>query len=418
MTPDPVPDETAMAVRLPALRAELGLAAGPDGEVTTLDEAARALPGVSAGALRAAFLRLSAARLRPQLPALRALLQDAQRALDSAQPEAALARWLAQVTGGQATVRSSWGDLVASEGDAPPGAEQYEVPLAFERRPVGTLHLQAAPGWGDLAALIADLLRLARLQAAAAGAARRRVGERQFETLLSGEPGAFAPGTRAVLAALRLTGPPARSARMREGREQQLDVLCSVGEGYFYRRNLTCLTTVRGELALWLWFTRDPQGEAAGLHAALLNATPRDFRLGVSQPHPDAALVRRALRQAEQALDEARGARSAVTFEHLDPLQSVLDSAARHALSEQLRARLLTTDPDGKLELTLRTYLAHSGSLAELAGTLNVHLNTLRYRLRRLEGVLGGPLSDPAVVTRAYLAFHATGTSGALRSTS
>ncbi|WP_189065078.1 PucR family transcriptional regulator [Deinococcus seoulensis] len=397
-----------MTVTLAALREALGLShTAGDEVVLDVEAAVRAVPDVPAADVRAAFTRLQADTLRPHLPGLRALLDGAQRALNHPQPEAALARWLAGVTGGEVTVRASWGDVVAHAGHAPDGAELTEVPLAFERRPVGTLHLRADPGWADLAALIAELLRLARLQAAAAGAARRRVGERQFEALLSGDAAQLPPGEGFTVAALRLDGPPPRSARAREARTAQLDVLCSVGEGFFYRRGLTSLTAVRAQgdsdVSVWLWPAADPAG-AAGLHEALLNATAAPFRLGVSRPHADPGAVGAALREAAQALAHA-GPRGSATFTQPDPLRPLLDSPERAAHAADWQARLRAGDPDGKLAATLRAYLGHTGSLAVLADEMNLHLNTLRYRLKRIEELLGGQLGDPAFVARVYLAF-------------
>ncbi|GHF54888.1 hypothetical protein HNQ07_003453 [Deinococcus metalli] len=393
-------------LRLNALRAELHLpAAEPDVLLDDLAAAGPLLPDVPEARWRAAAVRLMARSLRPHLADVAAVLADLRSALGAPDPEADLARWLADVTGGRATVRSSWGDVVAQAGE--PGPVTVTQRLEFERRPVGTLHLEVEGGWEALGVLVADVLRLARLQSAAAGAARRRVGERQFEALLAGDASGLPGGQTTVLAALRLNRPLPRGARAREAHVQQLDVLCSVGEGYFHRRDLTCLTTVRGDVALWLWPGRAPQREARGLHTALLNATVLDFRLGVSQPQTGFGHVPGALRQAVQALDEVTQARGMASFEQLDPLHAVLDSGALHALSEQLRTRLTLADPDGRLEDTLRQYLAHAGTLGELAAGMNVHLNTLRYRLRRVEEALGGSLNEPAFLARVYLAFHA-----------
>ncbi|GAA0516597.1 PucR family transcriptional regulator [Deinococcus depolymerans] len=397
-----------MTVTLAAVREALGLSpTAGDERIGDAEAAVRALPDIPAADVRAAFARRQANLLQPHLPGLRALLDGAQRALNHPQPEVPLARWLAGVTGGEVTVRASWGDVVAHAGHAPDGAELTEVPLAFERRPVGTLQLRAAPGWADLAALIAELLRLARLQAAAAGAARRRVGERQFEALLAGDATQLPPGEGFTVAALRLDGPPPRSARTREARTAQLDVLCSVGEGFFYRRGLTCLTAVRAQgdhdMSVWLWPAADPVS-AAGLHEALLNATTAPFRLGVSRAHAGAVAAPDALREAAQALTLAP-ARGAATFTQTDPLRPLLNSPERAAHAADWQARLHAGDPEGKLADTLRAYLTHRGSLNDLARSLNVHVNTLRYRLRRAEELLGGALTEPAFVARLYLAF-------------
>lgn len=398
---------THAVLSLNEVRAELGLApVTPDVPVPDLSAAPMLLPDVPAAECRAAYLRVLARTLRPHLPALAELLGDLHGTLTAPQPEADMARWLATVTGGRATVRSSWGDVVAQAGE--PGPVTVMQRLEYDRRPVGILTLEVDSGWEALATLVGDLVRLARLQSAAAGAARRRVGERQFETLLAGDTSGMPGGQTTVLAALRLGTALPRAARAREAHIQQLDVLCSVGEGYFHRRELSCLTTVRGDLALWLWPGRAPEREMRGLHAALLTATAVDFRLGVSQPQAGFGTVQTALRQAVQALDGVQEARSMAAFEHVDPLRAVLDSGALHPLAEQFRTRLARADPDGRLEDTLRQYLAHSGSLGDLATRLHIHLNTLRYRLRRIEEALDGTLSDPAFVARAYLAFQTT----------
>ncbi|WP_051935519.1 CdaR family transcriptional regulator [Deinococcus sp. YIM 77859] len=395
-------------VKLNSLREALGLPpVTPDWELPSFGAAAAQLSAVPPARWRPAFARLLAQELQPHLSGLSELLGDLNSVVGRSPAEHHIVQWLAEVTGGRATLRSSWGDVVAQQGS--PGAARMAQRLIYEGRLVGSLELEASAHWQPLVQLVAEQARLARLQAAAAGAARRRVGERQFEALLAGDHSGMPESGPCVLAALRLDRPMPRAGRAREAYIHRLDVLCSVGEGYFHRRHLTCLTTVRGDKALWLWQSRDAEREARGLHTALLNATEEGLRLGISGTQPSSREVNAALRQALQALDEVRAPRGMVSFQRLDPLQALLDSEALHALSEQVRGRLRAEDEGGKLEDTLRQYLVHRGSLAELAGLLNLHVNTLRYRLRRIEEVLGGELSEPAFVARLYLAFHAAG---------
>lgn len=399
-------------VHLNALREALGLPpVTPDEALPGFEAASSRLPGIPAARWRPAYARLLALELRPQLPALLELLADAERGLHGPHAERELVGWLAAVTGGEAAIRSSWGDLVARQGEG--SGVRLEQRLVYEGRPVGSLELHADPAWEPLFRLVAELARLARLQSAAAGAARRRVGERHFEQLLAGDASAAQEGGPWLLAALRLDRPLPRNARAREMHIHRLDVLCAVGEGYLQGHvpegGQGCLTTVRGDTALWLWPARDPEGEARGLHTALLNATDQPFRLGVSGPLPGQGEAPAALRQALRALDEVREARGLAFFQRLDPLQALLDSPALAALAEQLRGRLRAADEGGRLEDTLRQYLGHRGSLASLAATLNLHVNTLRYRLRRIEELLGGELSEPAFLARLYLAFHSGG---------
>ncbi|CAM2775029.1 hypothetical protein DERA104750_02150 [Deinococcus radiodurans] len=94
-------------------------------------------------------------------------------------------------------------------------------------------------------------------------------------------------------------------------------------------------------------------------------------------------------------------------FGELDPLYALLTGGALDTLRSQTLARLAALGDDGRTEATLRAYLAHRGTLNELAARQHVHVNTLRYRLRRAEEVLGGSLTDPALLARLYLAFGA-----------
>lgn len=72
--------------------------------------------------------------------------------------------------------------------------------------------------------------------------------------------------------------------------------------------------------------------------------------------------------------------------------QALIDRLARLHLSEMAnfpprqRERLIDT---------LRTWLVSRGTAAGIAEELNIHPQTVRYRMRQLEGILGDRLSDP-----------------------
>jgi DNA-binding PucR family transcriptional regulator len=75
----------------------------------------------------------------------------------------------------------------------------------------------------------------------------------------------------------------------------------------------------------------------------------------------------------------------------------------------RLRALL---DYDRKHSASLRdsveTYLREHGDVRDAAAALRVHPNTLRYRLRRVEDILGMNLDDPAdrLLLQIQLALH------------
>ena len=56
---------------------------------------------------------------------------------------------------------------------------------------------------------------------------------------------------------------------------------------------------------------------------------------------------------------------------------------------------------------TLRSYFDHQLDVAACAKALNLHPNSLRYRLTRIEERLGRPLRAPATIADLYLALRA-----------
>jgi len=118
-------------------------------------------------------------------------------------------------------------------------------------------------------------------------------------------------------------------------------------------------------------------------------------------------------RQAEQALSVARR-RGRVFVEH-DRLASgsvlplLADDAVR-AFSDGLLRALYEHDATGRGDLvaSLRAWLSRHGQWDAAAADLGVHRHTLRYRMRRVEEILGRSLDDPDVRMELWLALKAT----------
>ncbi|MFB9994628.1 PucR family transcriptional regulator [Deinococcus oregonensis] len=348
---------------------------------------------------------------------LPALLSALRGALLQGRPEQELTALLARLTGGRAEIRASWGDVVASAGL--PTGQPLSLRLTHGGRHVGALLLDVSTEWRPILPIAAEYALLARLQSAAAGAARRRVGERTLDAVLSGQgsENAVLEGEAYAVAVAAFSNEPAPGARARTARAAALDVLAAVGEGYFFERTQRpeshpdraglVYCTVQDTRAVWLWPTHELEREAQGLHAALTASTAQDVRLGVSGRQVGAGGARTALHEARQALAATREARGLTLFHEMDALYALLLGSALSTLRAQIQARLAVLDDDGRIEATLRSYLTHTGPLSLLAERQNLHVNTLRYRLRRAEEVLGGSLSDPQLLARLYLAFAA-----------
>ncbi|MGW2182931.1 PucR family transcriptional regulator [Streptomyces sp. NPDC001732] len=134
--------------------------------------------------------------------------------------------------------------------------------------------------------------------------------------------------------------------------------------------------------------------------------------VGLSAPAGPIA-VSAAYKQAEQALSVARRrGRALVEHEELaagSVLPLLADDAVRAFADGMLRA-LREHDAKGRGDLvaSLRAWLAHHGQWDAAAVDLGVHRHTLRYRMRRVEEILGRSLDDADVRMELWLALKAT----------
>ncbi|WP_433875001.1 PucR family transcriptional regulator ligand-binding domain-containing protein [Sinomonas atrocyanea] len=140
--------------------------------------------------------------------------------------------------------------------------------------------------------------------------------------------------------------------------------------------------------------------------------------LGLSEPFTDLSAAPDAFGEAEAAAEIAverlgvgaqgsTGLGAVVKIDDVDPASWLLarrrsrrdrDKVARYAAP-------LRRDPE--LVATIVRYLARGMDVAATAGDLFVHGNTVRYRLRKAEDLLGGSLTDAAVVANLYLSLRA-----------
>ncbi|MER7962766.1 PucR family transcriptional regulator [Streptomyces ardesiacus] len=134
--------------------------------------------------------------------------------------------------------------------------------------------------------------------------------------------------------------------------------------------------------------------------------------VGLSAPSgPIAASA--AYKQAEQALSVARRrGRVCVEHEHLaaGSLVPLLADDAVRAFADGLLRALRDHDATGRGDLvaSLRAWLSRHGQWDAAAADLGVHRHTLRYRMRRVEEILGRSLDDPDVRMELWLALKAT----------
>ncbi|MBY4214974.1 helix-turn-helix domain-containing protein [Rhodococcus fascians] len=121
-----------------------------------------------------------------------------------------------------------------------------------------------------------------------------------------------------------------------------------------------------------------------------------------------------ALRSARHALERSRQGSAAVTVTagtkptSAVSMMSALPDDVRKSFVEHVLAPLLEHDrrTDADLTATLREFLANGGSWHRTAESMHVHLNTVRYRIKRVEELLGRDLGSTADRLDVYLALQ------------
>lgn len=168
------------------------------------------------------------------------------------------------------------------------------------------------------------------------------------------------------------------------------------------------LAIAMGAHAVWAWTT----GEALATPAQA-PAVPERVRVAVGTVHPGLEGMRRTHHEARAArrVGDIFGARpGAVTCLHAVALASLVTAdaaeAARFAVAELGPGLGADTDAMRRLRATLRTYLEERSSPSRTARRLGVHQNTVIYRMKRAEELLGHPLDERRLEVEVALRLH------------
>jgi len=160
----------------------------------------------------------------------------------------------------------------------------------------------------------------------------------------------------------------------------------------------------------------EASGSASGGSSSVGSRDEDELVVGMSGPAgPIAAAA--AYKQAEQALSVARRrGRVLVGHEQLaagSVVPLLADDAVR-AFADGLLRPLNEHDATGRGDLvaSLRAWLSRHGQWDAAAADLGVHRHTLRYRMRRVEEILGRSLDDPDVRMELWLALKTTAAVG------
>lgn len=293
--------------------------------------------------------------------------------------------------------------------------------LGTGRRPRAALAVgtAAAPGTAERYAVHSAiaLLTLTTERSRSLRAAEQRLGAAVLRMLLAGEP----DHARAVAGDLygSLLDAPFRMV-VAETNGDPLGAFAETLESAAARAGEAVLVVPDGERLVVLAVDGGAAVGACAEYAAGLEAgraageqgDEDELVVGVSAPvGPVAAAA--AYKQAEQALSVARR-RGRVCVEHeqlaAGSVVPLLADDAVKAFADGLLRPLHEHDATGRGDLvaSLRAWLSRHGQWDAAAADLGVHRHTLRYRMRRVEEILGRSLDDPDVRMELWLALKAT----------
>ena len=242
----------------------------------------------------------------------------------------------------------------------------------------------------------------AQEQSAAAGETQRR--RQRLVRVLAEDPPASEEAIRTAAAAAGWTLPRRVAALVLDGAEGEAeDALDAAAAALARRIGADAVGAADG--ARICVFVPDPAAPARkrGLQAAL---DGRRAALGPGVPWPRATT---SLRRAASALALPHDG-LIVAEEHLARLLLAADPALGAELAAARLAPLETLNAGQreKMETTLRAWLDRPGQVQAVAAALDVHPQTVRYRMTRLRELFGERLEDPEARFELGLALRVT----------
>jgi PucR family transcriptional regulator, purine catabolism regulatory protein len=150
------------------------------------------------------------------------------------------------------------------------------------------------------------------------------------------------------------------------------------------------------------------QGELRPVIAGLVEEQP-GIAVGIGRQLTELETARHSLRDAEiatQHLAQRPGDRL-LDFADFDLATLVVSESPAERIEPKVEEclRLLRSQPG--LHAALVAYFQHGMDVMRAAGALHLHHNTVRYRLARVEKLIGRRLKDPATIASLYIALAA-----------
>lgn len=155
-------------------------------------------------------------------------------------------------------------------------------------------------------------------------------------------------------------------------------------------------------------------GEYAILHGAsdaftneLVQSLP-DRVHGASSAFHDLTAAPAALRQAQMSMSTGRRTGHFTPFHRVGFVDFILGHLPVETLQDKAADVLGDLTANEVLIETLVEYLRHGLDIQETGRAMHLHANSIRYRLSKVEELLGRTLTDPETITLLYLTLHDT----------
>ena len=295
------------------------------------------------------------------------------------------------------------GDAVAARSPRPT-ARRPAGSIVAGRRP-GRLDRLVKPAAEAGAPLLAALARLGDVARSQEQAVRGALLE---EALAPAEERGLTPlAARAAAFGLDFAR-PARIVVARAG-EADLDRAARALGARLVEAGVPHLATRRPG-ALTLLAQPDEDADLTAALAAVSAGHPA-LAIGVGRPVAAIAEARDSLRDAvltaERAAAAGDGSGRIVRFEDLDLGEFVVSEIGPERLRPKVAAPLAVLRGNPPLEEALIAYFAHDLDIVAAAKALHLHPNSIRYRLSRVEQLLGRPLRSPATIAELHIAMIA-----------
>jgi PucR family transcriptional regulator, purine catabolism regulatory protein len=149
------------------------------------------------------------------------------------------------------------------------------------------------------------------------------------------------------------------------------------------------------------------------LHTDMTQTTRREFSMGVSRWHQGPTGVREAYEEALRAMRLGQRVNGPHTVTHYDDLglfrllAQLEDAELRLFVADTLGPVFTMPEPErSEMLRTLDVLLANHLNIAQTAREVHFHYNTLRYRLAKLENLLGPFSADAATARRIGVALE------------